>query len=84
MKKYLLFVLFIGSVSCQGQQTDVIGLFDLKYTLSYDIKAPEQVKSLWDDIHAVATLQGIVNRDAPRLYINYVVTSGIDIDNYWW
>jgi len=39
---------------------------------------------MWDDIHTVATLQGIVNRDAPRLFINYVVESGIEIDTYWW
>jgi len=61
-----------------------IGLFDLKYTLQYNLSDSLQVLSLWDDIHAVSTLQGIVNRDAPHLYINYIVESGIEIDSYWW
>ena len=26
----------------------------------------------------------VVNRDQPRLFINYVVESGIEIDTYWW
>jgi hypothetical protein len=61
-----------------------IGMFDLKYTLDYNLNDSTQVISLWDDIHAVSTLQGIVNRDAPRLYINYIKESGINIDSYWW
>lgn len=65
-------------------QPDTIGLFDLKYTLPYDLTDRSLVLSLWDDIHAVSTLQGVVNRDKPQLFINYVVESGIEIDRYWW
>ena len=39
---------------------------------------------LWDELHATATLQGIVNRKDPRLYIDYVESHGIGIDRYWW
>ena len=39
---------------------------------------------LWDELHATATLQGIVNRKEPRLYIDYVESHGIGIDRYWW
>ncbi|MDD3968489.1 MAG: GxGYxYP family putative glycoside hydrolase [Proteiniphilum sp.] len=77
-----LFLLLL--ISCGENNSDSIGLFDLKYSLRYDLSDPRQVEDMWDDLHAVATLQGIVNRDAPRLYINYVVESGIDIDTYWW
>lgn len=71
-------------ISCKEQDSDIIGMYDLRYTLSYDLNDTKQVESLWDDIHAVATLQGIVNRKAPRLFIHYIVTHGIDIDSYWW
>ena len=70
-----------------GQETeakDPIGMFDLKYTLGYNLKDSLQVLSLWDDIHALSTLQGIVNRDKPRLYLNYIKTGGTEIDTYWW
>jgi len=70
--------------SCKENYSDAIGMFDLTYSLSDDLNDPQQVRSMWDDIHTVATLQGIVNRDAPRLFINYVVESGIEIDRYWW
>jgi hypothetical protein len=66
------------------QKNDSIGMFDLKYTLGYNLNDSLQVLSLWDDIHAVSTLQGVINRDAPHLYINYIVESGIEIDSYWW
>jgi hypothetical protein len=59
-------------------------MFDLKYTLAYDLSDPFQVKNLWDDIHAVSTLQGVVNRNAPKLFINYIVESNNEIDTYWW
>ena len=36
----------------------MIGMFDLKYTLAYDLDDKGQLLSLWDDIHTVSTLQG--------------------------
>ena len=30
-----------------------------------------------------ATLQGIVNRDAPRLYVRFVEAGGRNVDDYW-
>ena len=39
---------------------------------------------LWETMHLTATLQGIVNRDEPRLYIKYIVTEGINVDDFWW
>jgi len=59
-------------------------MFDLRYTINYNLGDSLKVLSLWDDIHAISTLQGIVNRNSPRLYINYVKTKGVDIDAYWW
>ena len=42
------------------------------------------VVRLWETMHLAATLQGIVNRDAPRLYIKYVVANDINVDDFWW
>jgi hypothetical protein len=63
---------------------DPIGLFDLRYTLRSDLDAPAKLKEAWDDVHAAATLQGIVNRASPRLFYFFVERSGRCIDEYWW
>ena len=39
---------------------------------------------MWDALHAASTLQGIVNRHEPRLYIDYVGLDGRSIDAWWW
>ena len=39
---------------------------------------------MWDAIHLSASLQGIVNRDNPTVYIDYVIADGVDVDKYWW
>ncbi len=80
----LMMVILMGMLSCTHESSSAIGIYDLKYTLAYDLDDKGQLLSLWDDIHTVSTLQGVVNRDQPRLFINYVVESGIEIDTYWW
>jgi hypothetical protein len=44
----------------------------------------ENAKAIWDPLHTLATLQGIVNRQSPRLYLFYVENEGVNIDRYWW
>src|SRR5690606_27449964 len=61
-----------------------IGLFDLNYTLAGDWSTQGQVKRAWDHAHTVATLQGLVNRKAPRLYTFFVENGNDNIDRYWW
>jgi len=76
----------LGKVSANDirRNTAPIVIFDLKYTLSYNLNDSLQTLDVWDDIHTVATLQGIVNRNEPRLFVNYVVESKFEIDTYWW
>ena len=38
----------------------------------------------WDELHALSTLQGIVNRSTATLYMDYVQENGKNIDAYWW
>lgn len=56
----------------------------MRYLLAADLNDPQQVIALWDQLHTMATLQGIVNRKAPLLYIKYIEESGTSIDEYWW
>ena len=63
---------------------DPIRLFNLDYTLERNIDGPEDLHLAWDHVHTVATLQGIVNRDSPRLYVFFVENQSINIDRYWW
>ena len=65
-------------------QPTSVALFDLGYTLTSDWKDAKQVKQAWDHAHTLATLQGLVNRESPRLYTFFVKNGGHDIDRYWW
>ena len=56
-----------------------IGIYDLRYTLNTDLNTKEGLDVAWDDVHAVSTLQGVVNRDAPRLYVYFVMEGNDDI-----
>jgi hypothetical protein len=76
-------VTFVFTGCLQAGKPPVV-IFDLKYTLACNLDDSLQTLGVWDDIHTVATLQGIVNRSEPRLFVNYVMESGIEIDTYWW
>ncbi len=73
----------MAAVSAGSSTEKPIGVFDLTYALRFDAKDPDQVVRAWDHCHAVATLQGIVNRDAPRLYVRFVEAYGKNVDDYW-
>jgi hypothetical protein len=76
--------LFPSPSIAQGPQNPNIGMIDMGYTLNVDITNPQGLKTAWDDVHAVATLQGIVNRKVPQLYIKLVKNGDVDVDSYWW
>jgi len=38
----------------------------------------------WDALHVSSALQGIVNREQPLMYLDYVSSEGINVDEYWW
>jgi len=63
--------------------TPPIGIFDLTYALEYDARNPGQVARAWDHAHAVATLQGNVNRESANLYVRFVRAHGLNVDDYW-
>ncbi len=86
--KLLLIGLLWGIVSgCTNPGTDQgrnIAVYDLHYLNQMDVNDPGNIRTLWDQVHTLATLQGIVNRKEPRLYLYYVENRGVNIDRYWW
>lgn len=84
MNKYFKILVAFLLVVNTGFAKDKIGVYDLRYTLQTDLKTLEGLNVAWDDVHAVSTLQGIVNRETPRLYVYFVMEGTNDIDAYWW
>jgi hypothetical protein len=83
MALYVLYALISGGVF--AAEPEPIILYDLQYANAIDAKDPRQLEMAWDHCHLVSALQGIVNRDAPRLYILSVESNHrkINIDQYW-
>lgn len=63
---------------------DTVVILDLSEYGNTDVNDSTQVLALWDAMHLTATLQGIVNRDRPRLFVKYVRSEGCDVDAFWW
>ncbi len=79
-----LLILFSLVRNLPAQQEKPIGLFDLRYTMRSDLSDPHKLNEAWDHVHTAATLQGNVNRNAPRLFYFFVERGSMCIDEYWW
>ncbi len=66
--------------SAGDAQREPVVRFDLTYLSQLDLSDPAQRRRLWDETHLVVSLQGLVNRDAPRLYVRCVPGP----DDFWW
>lgn len=80
-----LILLVLFTTAAIHAESPTIRLYDLTYAAKVDLNDPEQVRLAWDHCHVVAALQGIVNRDGPRLYVRFVQSPhlGQNIDDYW-
>ncbi len=81
-------LLFLLTLLCplHAASADSIVLYDLRYALDIDTNRPEEVDMAWDHCHTTSTLQGVVNRTGPELYLIYVNAhgrSGTNLDRYW-
>lgn len=54
-------------------------LFDLTFLHKLDLKDPAQARLAWDTAHLVASVQGIVNRGGPRLFVRFMR----EPDDFW-
>ena len=60
-----------------------VHVLDARPSRSLDLSQPEKATEAWDTMHALAALQGIVNRDAPRFYLLYCAEFGVETDQFW-
>jgi hypothetical protein len=54
--------------------------FDATSLFTLDLKDDTQRRRFWDETHLLVSLQGLVNRASPRLYIRYIRQP----DDFWW
>lgn len=91
----ILFVLMVAMIVKHSKNADArqraakaapIYRYDLRYAgpMSRD---KSKFAAAWDEVHVVATLQGLVNRKAPRLYLRAISSSEggppIQVDDWW-
>lgn len=57
--------------------------FDARPWHRADLAQPANAKKLWDTMHVLSALQGLANRQAPRLYIFSCSEFGVDTDQFW-
>jgi hypothetical protein len=82
----LLAVLAISNYALaqSAKKLPPVGMFDLEFTLQVEKGNRQSINNAWDYTHTIASLQGIVNRTTPQLYIFLVKNGSADIDRYWW
>ena len=81
-KSSLLLILFMfACITCRSEK---VVYLNLRHLNRVDYADSAAVLAMWDQLHAASTLQGIVNRKRPRLYVDYVVNGKKAIDEHWW
>ena len=60
-----------------------IQVFDARYLRKLDVHDPNGAAELWDTMHTVASVQGLANREAPRLYVVFCAQFGVETDQFW-
>lgn len=78
-------LLTIGFSSVQANAQKKISVLDLRTLNDLDLKDKSKAEYMWEILHATSTLQGVINRNIPQLYIRYVINGkGQNVDDYWW
>lgn len=57
--------------------------YDLTYTLKMNPQNAKQVRKVYDQTYLLSSLQGLVNRDKPRLYIFLMGAESAGKDAFW-
>ncbi|MBP3316859.1 MAG: hypothetical protein J6L01_00020, partial [Alistipes sp.] len=77
----LVLSLFTG---CNNKSANTIAYIDFSDFWDYSATNSNQMVQMWDQLHTTATLQGVVNRHSPKIYINYVKNEMMEADRFWW
>jgi hypothetical protein len=81
----MLFCIISGA-SAAPLPKSPLSTYDLTPTLAYDLHTERGKNNAWAEVHLAAALQGLVNRQKPRLYVTYVTDDGAKpgrIDRFW-
>ncbi len=73
----------VGSPPATGGSPEKIRVFDARYLRTLDLRDPSQAAKVWDTMHTLAAVQGLANREAPRLYVIYCAGFGVETDQFW-
>jgi hypothetical protein len=80
-------ILVLSLVFCPlargGPGPSIVYTYDARPLNQFDLGTPAQATRIWDEMHLLAALQGLVNRDTPRLYLFYCSEFGVDTDLFW-
>lgn len=57
--------------------------FDVRPLLRANRSDAREARRLWDTLHLLACLQGLVNRETPRLYLLHSAEFGVQTDVFW-
>jgi hypothetical protein len=60
-----------------------IQVFDARHLRKLNLQDLSQRAELWDTMHTLAAVQGLANREAPRLYLVFCEGFGVETDQFW-
>ena len=72
-----------GARAAVGGVVEPISVFDARYLRKLDVRDPNRAAELWDTMHTLAAVQGLANREAPRLYLLFCAEFGVETDQFW-
>ncbi len=70
----------LDNTNTAAASSESIVVFDLTYLFNLDLNDERQRHRFWDEAHLVTALEGLVNRDCPRLFVRYLK----EPDDFWW
>ncbi len=66
-----------------GLAPSEVWTFNARPLARVDVRQPGEARRRWDEMHLLAALQGLVNRDAPRLFLFHTSEFGVETDRFW-
>lgn len=77
---WMAFATSVSLASSPKEETKPVYRFDLTRLNRLDLRNPVQAREAWDTLHLVASVQGIVNREQPTLFVRFLS----ETDDFWW
>lgn len=79
-QRLLLPLIFLASFLRAAEPQVPVVFYDATALFALDLKDETQRRRFWDESHLLAALQGLANRQGPRLFIRYLRAP----DDFWW